>query len=82
MRPQEPQLFCIDITGVVVSPEPMGDGWQCHVEGDTKRWSRGDTIDEAVGGLIRRLAVEHEGANHRRRLRLDVINASGRVVRP
>lgn len=60
------QLLCIDISGVIVKPEPMGRGYQAHVEGNPGHWSRGDTQDEAVGGLIRRLAVEHEGANYRR----------------
>lgn len=60
------QLFCIDISGVEVQPEPMGRGYQAWVEGDRTRWARGETVDEAVGGLIRRLAVEHEGANWRR----------------
>lgn len=59
-------LLCIDILGIEVNPEPMGCGWQSNVEGDKTQWSRGDTIDEAVGSLIRRLAVEHEGANWKR----------------
>ncbi len=60
------QLLAIDIPGVVVQPEPAGRGWQVHAEGDTCQWSRGDTQDEAVGSLVRRLALEHEGANWRR----------------
>lgn len=60
------QLLCVDIQGIVSRPEPMGRGWECHVEGDPRRHARGDTQDEAVGSLIRRLALEHEGANWRR----------------
>ena len=59
-------LLCIDMSGIVVQPEPMGRGWQVHVEGQPAQWSRGDSQDEAVGSLIRRLALEHEGANWRR----------------
>ena len=62
------QLPCIDIPGIVSRPESMGRGWECHVEGDPRRHARGDTQDEAVGSLIRRLALEHEGANWRRSL--------------
>lgn len=65
--PSGAQLFAIDITGIIVEPDPMGRGYQAHVEGDKGRWSRGDSVDEAVGSLIRRLAVEHEGANWRRK---------------
>lgn len=60
------QLLCIDISGIVVRPEPTGRGWQAYVEGESREWSRGDSQDAAVGSLIRRLAVEHEGANWRR----------------
>lgn len=60
------QRLCIDISGIVVRPEPAGRGWQAHVEGQPGHWSRGDTQDEAVGSLIRRLALEHHGANWRR----------------
>jgi len=65
----EKTLLCIDISGVEIRREPAGDGWQCHVEGEPGHWSRGDTQDEAVGSLIRRLALEHQGANYRRTLR-------------
>lgn len=60
------KLLCIDIPGVVVQREPAGAGWQAHVEGKPGHWSRGDSQDEAIGSLIRRLAVEHQGANWRR----------------
>lgn len=60
------QLLCIDISGIEVLPEPMGRGWMAHVEGHPEDWSRGDTHDEAVGSLIRRLALEYHGANWRR----------------
>lgn len=56
------ELWCIDISGVIVLPEPAGRGFQAHVEGKPADWSRGNTKDEAVGSLIRRLALEHEGA--------------------
>ncbi len=59
-------LLCIDITGIEIQPEPAGRGFQAHVEGQPGHWSRGDTEDEAIGSLIRRLAVEYEGANWRR----------------
>jgi len=59
------QILYIDIPGVEVLREPMGPGWQAHVLGDPRSWSRGDTQDEAVGSLIRTLALEHEGANER-----------------
>lgn len=66
---REPQLLCIDISGIIVRPEPMGSGYQAHVEGNSKNWSRGDTVDEAIGSLIRRLAVEAGGANFNRVVR-------------
>jgi len=59
-------LYAIDISGVVAQREPMGPGWQCHVEGHPETWARADSLDEAIGGLIRRLAVEYDGANARR----------------
>lgn len=71
MSKEKEQLLCIDIPGVVVRREPAGWGWQAHVEGDTRQWSRGDTEVQAVGSLIRRLALEHEGANWRRRQKSD-----------
>lgn len=63
---KEPQLLCVDIPGIIVRPEPMGNGYQAHVEGNSKNWSRGNTVDEAVGSLICRLAVEADGANFNR----------------
>lgn len=66
MNQSKKELWCIDITGVVILPEPTGNGFQAHVEGNPGDWSRGDTKDEAVGSLIRRLALEFQGANWRR----------------
>lgn len=60
-----PITFKIDISGIVVEPEQAGRGYQCHVEGLREHWSRGDTVDEAVGSLVRRLALEYQGANWR-----------------
>lgn len=52
--------------------------------GSPADWSRGATRDEAVGGLVRRLAVEHEGANWRReraskapRIQLSIVDLGG-----
>lgn len=61
-----PKLLCINISGIVVLPEPMGDGYQVHEEGNKANWSRGDSVYEAIGSLIYRLAVEADGANERR----------------
>lgn len=64
----KPVTLAIEIGGIIVEPEPAGRGYQAHVEGDRFRWSRGDRVDEAVGSLIRRLALEHNGANHKKGL--------------
>ena len=75
MGSREPFTLRIDIPAVVVEPEPAGDGWQCHVEGSRGHWSRGKTPDEAVGSLIRRLAVEADGANSRKSVRDELADA-------
>ena len=65
-QPYPSGLWCVDVRGILVQPEPMGNGWQAMEEGRPTNWSRGDTADEAVGSLIRRLAFEHKGVNARR----------------
>jgi hypothetical protein len=66
------KLFVINIKAVIVENEPMGDGYQVHIEGNRREWSRGDTIDEAIGSLIRRLAVEDDGTNARAQRPVDL----------
>jgi hypothetical protein len=41
------------IDHIQVIAEPMGNGFQARINGDSRMWGRGDSIDEAVGSVIR-----------------------------
>lgn len=51
---EELSMKCAGLTGVVVDivPEPMDNGFQANARGGLG-WARGDSVDEAVGNLVR-----------------------------
>lgn len=53
MNNQPPTIFKIDLSSIHTRPEPAGRGYQACIDGDWRRWGRGDTVDEAIGSVIR-----------------------------